>query len=45
VTTSFTRIKIEHVATASPATKWATAETYNPHRRFPAIDQVAIAIT
>jgi hypothetical protein len=36
--------EIEHAA-ADPATKWATAETYNPNRPFPAIDHVAIAIT
>jgi hypothetical protein len=37
--------EIEHVAAANPARKWATTDTYNPARPFPAIDHVTLAIT
>ena len=37
--------EIDDVAAADPASPWQTADNYNPAQPFPAIDQVAVAIT
>ena len=37
--------EIDHVLPADPPSTWATADNYNPAHPFPAIDQLAIAIT
>jgi len=37
--------EIDHVITADPTGPWGTADNYNPAQPFPAIDEIAIAIT
>jgi hypothetical protein len=37
--------EIDQAVPAEPASAWATAQNYNPHRPFSAIDELAIAIT
>ena len=37
--------EIDYVAAADPASSWQSADNYDPAHPFPAIDQVAIAIT
>lgn len=37
--------EIDDVAAADPASSWQTADNYEPAHPFPAIDQVAIAVT
>ena len=36
---------IDQVLPAHSATTWQTADNYNPSRPFPAIDEIAVAIT
>lgn len=36
---------IDHVAIPDPPSAWHSADNYNPAHPFPAIDEVAIAIT
>jgi hypothetical protein len=36
--------EIDGIHSADPASAWATADSYNPTRPFPAIDHVTIAI-
>jgi hypothetical protein len=37
--------EIDQVTAADPTSAWGTAQNYNPAHPFPAIDQLAIAIT
>lgn len=37
--------EIDQVLPADPVSIWATADNYNPSNPFPAIDELAIAIT
>ena len=37
--------EIDQTAEADPTSRWRTADNYNPSHPFPAIDEIAIAIT
>ena len=37
--------EIDQIDTADPASAWATADNYNPAHPFPAIDEIAVAVT
>ena len=37
--------EIDQVTAADPASAWGTADNYNPAHPFPAIDEIAIAIS
>jgi len=37
--------EIDQIDTADPASTWATADNYNPAHPFPAIDEIAVAVT
>ncbi|HTW97608.1 MAG TPA: hypothetical protein VMD59_02465 [Acidimicrobiales bacterium] len=36
--------EVDQIVTADPASRWESADNYNPLRPFPAIDAVAVAI-
>jgi hypothetical protein len=37
--------EIDHLDDADPASRWGTADNYNPTHPFPAIDHLTIAVT